>query len=130
MNVSRSATDRGLTPSRPPVAGRGALLGLVVVVTATVLLCLPFLRAVYWLGDEGILLRGAAVLAAGGKIYTDFFAFYPPAGYLIMEGWLKIFGPSFLAVRLFAILMIAVIMPKPHVVPFVDHLFSYIRIKF
>jgi hypothetical protein len=74
-----------------------------------VLLCLPFLRAVYWLGDEGILLRGAAVLAAGGKIYTDFFAFYPPAGYLIMEGWLKIFGPSFLAVRLFAILMIAVI---------------------
>jgi hypothetical protein len=98
-----------LTPSRSAStrSSRSALLGLIVVVVVTVLLCLPFVRAVYWLGDEGILLRGAAVLAAGGRIYTDFFAFYPPAGYLIVEGWLKVFGQSFIGVRVFAIVMIA-----------------------
>jgi hypothetical protein len=82
------------------------MIGLGVVVLLTLVICLPFMRAVYWLGDEGILLRGAADLAAGRRIYTDIFSFDPPAGYLIMEAWIKLFGLSFLKARLFASLMI------------------------
>jgi len=81
MSSSGGLSDGVSQPaSRAPVSGRSALIGLAVVVTAMLLFCFPFVHAVYWLGDEGILLRGAAALAAGGKIYTDFFAFYPPVG--------------------------------------------------
>jgi hypothetical protein len=110
LSLPNGAQDSiGLTASQSPGSKHSAHLGLAVVVVTVLLLCFPFLHAVYWLGDEGILLRGAAVLAGGGKIYADFFAFYPPAGYLIMEGWFRVFGPSFLGVRVFAILTIVVI---------------------
>lgn len=110
MSLPKDAGEAASLPTaKPPAYRRSTMLGLLVVVAVALLFCLPFLHAVYWLGDEGILLRGAAVLASGGRIYTDFFAFYPPAGYLIMESWLKLFGPSFIGVRLFAILMIMAI---------------------
>ena len=79
------------------------LAGLLFVAIVTALLCLPFIRAVGWYGDEGILLRGAAEMASGQKIYSDFFAFYPPAGYLIVEAWINIFGHSFIAARILAL---------------------------
>ncbi|MBU6449563.1 MAG: hypothetical protein KGQ26_08060 [Rhodospirillales bacterium] len=81
--------------------------GFAVVSLVAFLLCLPFIRSVYWMGDEGVLLRGGAELLAGHKIYTNFFAFLPPGGYLLLAGWMKLFGPSFLGIRLFAILNIA-----------------------
>ena len=96
-----------LRQSLPPA--RILLGGLGLVAAITVLLCLPFLHAVYWLGDEGVLLRGAAELSAGHKIYNDFFAFCPPGGYLILQGWLTLFGQSFTGVRVFAILTIVAI---------------------
>jgi hypothetical protein len=79
------------------------IVGLAFVAIMALAVCLPFSRAVYWLGDEGILLRGGAEMLAGKKLYTDFFEFYPPAGLLITEAWLFMFGHSFAAARALAI---------------------------
>ncbi len=65
--------------------------------------CLPFSHALYWLGDEGILLRGGSEMLAGKKLYTDFFEFYPPGGLLITQAWLSVFGASFASARALAI---------------------------
>ena len=81
-------------------------IGLAFVILSTAALCLPLLNLVSWLGDEGIVLRGAAELVHGHRMYADFFTFDPPAGDLIVAGWLKLFGPSFLGVRLLATLLI------------------------
>ncbi len=99
--VSKTDATANLTPAR------GMAVGFVLVGFAALLLCLPFIRSVYWLGDEGILLRGGAEILRGRKIYADFFAFLPPGGYLLMAGFMKLFGPGFLGIRLFAILNIA-----------------------
>ena len=99
--VSKTDATANFTPAP------GMVVGFVLVSFAALLLCLPFIRSVYWLGDEGILLRGGAELLRGRKIYADFFAFLPPGGYLLMAGWMKLFGPGFLGIRLFAILNIA-----------------------
>jgi hypothetical protein len=84
-------------------AGRARALGLAFVALLALACCLPFAHAVYWLGDEGILLRGAGELLAGRKLYTEIFEFYPPGGLLITEGWLFMFGHSFAAARALAI---------------------------
>ncbi len=62
-------------------------------------LCFPFLRAIYWFGDEGILLRGAAYMLSGKRLYLDLFEFYPPLSLLLTEAWFHEFGPSFAAAR-------------------------------
>jgi hypothetical protein len=72
-----------------------------------VALCLPFLRYVWQLHDEGVLLNGAERMLRGEKIYIDFFAFLPPGGFMIMEGWFGIAGTSVLSARILAILTIA-----------------------
>ena len=69
-------------------------------------LCAPFLRYVWLLGDEGVLLHGAERMLRGETIYTDFFEFLPPGGFLIMAGWFAITGISLLSARILAILTI------------------------
>jgi Dolichyl-phosphate-mannose-protein mannosyltransferase len=68
--------------------------------------CAPFLRTVYWLGDEGVLLRGAEQILKGRRLYVDFFEFLPPAGFDLTAAWLGLTGVSFVSARLLAILTI------------------------
>jgi hypothetical protein len=88
------------------VLNRWWLLG---VALATAALCLPFLRAIYWLGDEGILLHGAARMLEGHLLYGDFFEFLPPGGFVLMALWFKMAGVSFLAARILLVLTISAI---------------------
>jgi len=83
------------------------LLWTVSVGLAAVALCMPFLRAVTWLGDEGVLLDGAQRMLHGDKLYVDLFSGLPPGGYLITEEWFRLFGISMLSARALAILTIA-----------------------
>ena len=73
-------------------------------ITAT--LCVPYIRYVWLLADEGVLLHGAERMLRGEKIYLDFFEFLPPGGFMIMEGWFRIAGISLLSARVLAILTI------------------------
>lgn len=79
---------------------------LPLVALITVAICLPFLRTIFSLGDEGVLLHGAERMLRGDRLYADFFEFLPPGGFVLTEGWLRIAGPSMLAVRSLAILTI------------------------
>ena len=79
------------------------------VAAATVIAAMPFIRHVAWLGDEGILLHGAQRMLAGEVLYRDFFAIMPPAGYALITGWMAVFGADFLHIRIFAVLVIALI---------------------
>jgi hypothetical protein len=85
------------------IVNRWWLLGVALVTAA---LCLPFLRAIFWLGDEGILLHGAARMLDGQRLYSDFFEFLPPGGFVLMAIWFKAAGVSFLSARFFAVLTI------------------------
>jgi hypothetical protein len=80
---------------------------LPLVVLTSVVLCLPFLRTVFSLGDEGVLLHGAQRMLQGDRIYDDFFEFLPPGGFVLTELWLRIAGLSMLAVRSLAVITIA-----------------------
>jgi hypothetical protein len=71
------------------------------------LLCLPFLRTVLWLADEGVWLSGAMRLLHGQVLYRDFFEFTPPGGFFITAAWFWLFGTSIVAARLLAIAAIA-----------------------
>jgi hypothetical protein len=88
-----------LSNYKRPIASVG-LLGSIAI---PVFLCWPFLRAVYWFGDEGILLRGAAYMLSGKRLYIDLFEFYPPLSLLITQSWLYVFGQSFEAARWLAV---------------------------
>jgi hypothetical protein len=76
------------------------------VVTIAAIVCFPFLYTVYWIADEGVLLNGATKLLNGHNIYTDFFEFLPPGGFLLTEFWFSIAGGSFDSERLLALLTI------------------------
>jgi hypothetical protein len=69
--------------------------------------CLPFVRYIGWLGDEGVMLHAAQRMAQGEHLYRDFFALLPPLPFWIVELWQRIFGPGFLAARVLAILFIS-----------------------
>jgi hypothetical protein len=84
----------------------GDIWWLVFVGVATALLCAPFLRTVYAVSDEGILLIGADRILRGERIYGDFFAYLPPGGFVMMAAWFGIAGISMLSARVFAILII------------------------
>src|SRR5262245_43639633 len=76
-------------------------------VGATVfVLCLPFMRSIFGLGDEGVLLHGAQRLLQGQRLYVDFFEFLPPGGFVIVTAWFSIAGVSIWSARLLAILTI------------------------
>lgn len=72
------------------------------------LLCLPFLRTVWGLGDEGIWLHAADRMIHGQILYRDFFEFHPPGGFLLTSAWLSVFGSSLFAARSLAVLVIAI----------------------
>lgn len=72
----------------------------------TVLMCLPFLRSVYSLGDEAELLNGGVRLLHGEIIYKDFFEFLPPGGFVLTSCWLGIMGNSINSARSLGILVI------------------------
>jgi hypothetical protein len=74
---------------------------------AAVVLCLPFLRTIFSMGDEGVLLHGAARMLRGDRLYADFFEFLPPGGFVLTEAWLRIVGISVLSARSLAIITIA-----------------------
>lgn len=79
---------------------------LPVVALLSTMLCLPFLYYIEWVGDEGILLNGATRMLSGERLYVDFFEFYPPGGFLLLESWFCIVGSSFFSARILAILTI------------------------
>jgi hypothetical protein len=80
---------------------------LLSVVLLSILMCLPFLRAVYAMTDEGVLLNGAERLLHGEILYKDFFEFLPPGGFVLTAWWFGIAGISVLSARLLGILVIA-----------------------
>lgn len=69
-------------------------------------LCLPFIRSVFSLGDEGVLLNGAERMLRGSRLYADFFEFPPPGGFLLTDAWFGIAGISAASARSLAILTI------------------------
>ncbi len=76
------------------------------VALAAFLICLPFVRSLYGLGDEGILLHGAARMARGQALYRDFFELHPPLGFLILRLWSGVAGQGFGPARLLSLLAI------------------------
>src|SRR5437879_588386 len=79
---------------------------LLLVGTVAALLCSPFTRTIYSMGDEGMLLHGAERMLHGATLYVDFFEFAPPAGFILTAAWFRIVGPSLWSARLLAILCI------------------------
>ena len=71
--------------------------------------CMPFVRYVASVGDEGILVHGAMRLLGGEALYRDVFGILPPAGYLIVCAWMKVFGMGLAVVRGLAIAVIVAI---------------------
>src|SRR6185369_13207939 len=69
------------------VAMRSKRIRLAAVALLSGLSCLPFLRSIFSLGDEGVLLQGAERLLRGERLYRDFFEFLPPGGFLLTAGW-------------------------------------------
>jgi hypothetical protein len=96
-------SDRASVPTRANTSG---LWSLLVVATATALVCAPFMRTVYSMGDEGVWLHAAQRMLRGETLYLDFFEFAPPGGFVLTAAWLKIAGLSLWAARLLALLSI------------------------
>src|SRR5262245_19185150 len=90
-------------------AQRVSWLWLLFVALVTALLCMPFSRAIFWLGDEGVLLHGADRMLQGSRLYDDFFEFLPPGGFVITAIWFGLAGVSFVSARILAILTIVAI---------------------
>jgi len=79
-------------------------LWLLFVGLVTAMLCMPFARAIFWLGDEGVLLHGADRMLRGSTLYVDFFEFLPPGGFVLTAAWFSVTGVSLLSARILAIL--------------------------
>jgi hypothetical protein len=77
---------------------------LLLVGLLTTVLCAPFFRTVFGMGDEGVLLNGAERMLRGSTLYVDFFEFLPPGGFLITEAWFSVAGISVGSARSLAIL--------------------------
>src|SRR6478752_5966130 len=84
------------------VATRDKHIRLVVVAVLSGLSCLPFLRSIFWFGDEGLLLQGADRLLRGERLYRDFFAFLPPGGFFLTAGWFGLTNVSLFSARVLA----------------------------
>jgi hypothetical protein len=99
-----SAPPNQSTPLRS--TGSNGVWWMPVVGLVAALLCLPFFRTVFWLGDEGVLLHGAEKVLHGDRLYIDFFEFLPPGGFLITAAWFDMAGTSMASARVLAILTI------------------------
>lgn len=78
---------------------------LLLVALVAALLCAPFFRMLFFLGDEGIFLRAAELILQGKKFFVDFFNLSPGAT-LIIAGWFSLAGISFGSARALAVLVI------------------------
>ena len=58
--------------------------------------------------DEGVILAGAWDLINGKKPYTDFFAIIPPASFYVIYWLWTLFGVSYFAAKLLAIIFVFV----------------------
>jgi Dolichyl-phosphate-mannose-protein mannosyltransferase len=96
-------SDRASAPTRANASG---LWSLLLVATTTALVCAPFMRTVYSMGDEGVWLHAADRMLRGETLYLDFFEFAPPGGFVLTAAWLKIAGVSLWSARLLALLSI------------------------
>ncbi|RYD96402.1 MAG: hypothetical protein EOP61_18075 [Sphingomonadales bacterium] len=94
-------------PARPSISIRLNRHAGLLVALAAALLCLPFIRSVWLLADEGIWLHAARRMLDGQLLYRDFFEFHPPAGFLIVTGWMALFGETLVAARLMMVAVIA-----------------------
>jgi hypothetical protein len=83
---------------------RSSLWWLLLVGVATALLSAPFFRVLFFLGDEGVMLRGAEIILQGKRLYADIFEFLPPGGFLLTAAWFSIAGISFGSARALAVL--------------------------
>src|SRR5437867_5153992 len=72
----------------------------ITVFVITVLYLTPFLRFTVFNADEGITLQGAQRILNGQIPYRDFFAFYTPGSYYWDALLMRIFGSSFVVMRL------------------------------
>jgi hypothetical protein len=88
------------------MAGSTSVWWVPVVGLVAAMLCLPFFRAIFGLGDEGVLLHGAERIVRGARLYIDFFEFLPPAGFLITAAWFGAAGTSIGSARILTILTI------------------------
>jgi hypothetical protein len=84
------------------VAIRSKRIWLAAVALLSGMSCLPFLRSIFWLADEGVLLQGAERLLRGERLYRDFFEFLPPGGFLLTAGWFGLTNVSFFSARVLA----------------------------
>src|SRR4051812_814070 len=84
------------------VAIRNKGIQLAAVALLSGLSCLPFLRSILMLGDEGILLQGAVRLLRGERLYRDFFEFLPPGGFFLTAGWFGLTNVSVFSARVLA----------------------------
>ena len=100
---ARSTPERGQRVRGSSSSSRWWLL-LVGLIAAV--LCVPFIRTVYGMGDEGVLLNGAERMLRGSRLYADFFEFLPPGGFVLTEAWFSIAGISVGSARSLAILTI------------------------
>jgi len=107
--LHRDRVGRGPGPEAgagPPLLGDPLLYAVALIASAV---CAPVFRYVLWLGDEGVLLHGAARILGGEVLYRDFFEVLPPGSFLIITAWMKLFGAGFASVRVLAVGVIAVI---------------------
>jgi hypothetical protein len=97
-----SACGKEISLERSGLTADAAIIGI-----ASAILCLPFLRSIYWLGDEGVFLRAAMLLNNGKTLYNDFFEFHPPIAFLITQLWLTLTGHSLAGARVLILLIVA-----------------------
>ena len=78
---------------------------LLLVGLTAALICAPFFRGVYFLGDEGIFLRAAELILQGKRFFIDFVNISPGAT-LLTAAWFSVAGISIGSARSLAILTI------------------------
>jgi len=110
LNRASAAGDASAGGVTAAVSGRWTdLVSAALVGVVTAALCSPFIFAVSWLSDEGILLSGADRMLHGDRLYLDFFELLPPGGFVITAAWFAVAGISLPSARILAILAIAAV---------------------
>lgn len=90
-----------MTNTNSPTLGWLLLVSLI-----AALLCAPFFRIIYIMGDEGLFLHGAELMLRGKRLYADFFELMPPGSYMLTAAWFDLAGISIEAARTLAILTV------------------------
>ena len=88
-------------------AARDAWLWAVIVFS--VAYSLPVWPMLGSLSDEGVIVHGAAQILDGKAPYRDFFEILAPGSFLVLAGWLKLFGATFGSLRTLLIVILTLI---------------------